>query len=112
SSVLSYVPLVTPSGKPANVGVVVATPAVPVPATAVALWMCDAVVVPTNPLNVTRTRIVFAVVSKSTSANPVPGEAFVGDSDGPSRKASNVMMPPRAAQVERDAAAIAMTNAA
>ena len=30
--------------KPTNVGVVVATPAVPVPGTAVAAWMCEAVV--------------------------------------------------------------------
>jgi hypothetical protein len=37
SSVLLYDPLVTPIGKPANYGVVVATPAFPVPGAAVAL---------------------------------------------------------------------------
>jgi hypothetical protein len=49
SNVWSYVPLVTPKGKPVKVGVVVATPAVPVPGRAVVAWMWDAVVVPKRP---------------------------------------------------------------
>jgi hypothetical protein len=48
-------PLVTPRGKPKNEGTWVATPAVPVPGTAVALWICDAVVVLNRPLKVTCT---------------------------------------------------------
>jgi hypothetical protein len=45
--------------------------------------MWEAVVVLVKPENVTCTRIVCATVSKSTSANPVPGDAFGGSSLGP-----------------------------
>ena len=62
-NVPSKVPLVTPRGKPANEGTCVATPAVPAPGTAVALWMCDAVVFASRPLKVTCTRRVWAVLS-------------------------------------------------
>ena len=42
SNVMSYDPLVTPAGKPGNVGVVVATSAVPTPGIAErAMYMCD-----------------------------------------------------------------------
>ena len=50
SKVLLYVPLETPSGNPAKLGVVVATPALPVSATAVGAWIWDWVVVPNKPL--------------------------------------------------------------
>ena len=70
-----------------NVGSIVATPAVPVPATVVGAWMCELVVFPIKPLKVTCTRIVCAVLSKSTWAKPVPGDAFAGDSLNPSRLA-------------------------
>jgi len=85
------VPAITPSGKPANVGVVVATPAVPVPGEAVAAWMCDAVVLPVSPENVTCTCMVWATGSMSTCAVPVPGDAFGGDSLGPVRVARYVL---------------------
>src|SRR5437588_335251 len=93
SRVLSYDPLVTPRGNPENVGVVVATPAVPVPATAVAAWMWDAVVVPSRPENTTCTRMVWATVSMVTRASPTPGEALAGDSFGPVRWAEYTIMP-------------------
>ena len=51
SNVLSNAPLVTPSGKPVNDGVVVATPAVCRNGFGVAAWMWEAVVVPVNPEN-------------------------------------------------------------
>ena len=51
SKVLSYVPDVTPIGKPAKYGVVVATPAVPAPGTVVAACVCAAVVLPSRPEN-------------------------------------------------------------
>lgn len=73
-------PEVTPSGKPANVGNYVATPAVPVNGAAVVAWMCDAVVVPRRPENVTDTCIVFAIASTVTVPVPVPGELFAGPS--------------------------------
>src|SRR5262245_43169559 len=81
----SYFPLVTPRGKLGNVGTVVATPAVPVPGRAVALWMCDAVVGAAKLLNDTCTRIVCATISKSTSANPVADGALPVITMGPLR---------------------------
>jgi hypothetical protein len=48
-----YVPDVTPVGNPANVGVVVATPAVPTPGVVVQQWMWEAVVTPVSPEKVT-----------------------------------------------------------
>ena len=52
---------------------------------------------PSRPLKVTCTRIVCAVVSKSTIVKPVPGEALGGDSAGPDRFAVNVTKAARAA---------------
>ena len=80
---LTNVPDVTPSGKPVKEGVVVATPAVPVLATAVAAWICAADVVPPRPLNTTFIAMVFNVVSMVTVPLPTPSEAFAGDSFGP-----------------------------
>jgi hypothetical protein len=85
SNVLSYTPLVTPRGNPVKVGVVVATMAVEVPGLAVALWMCEAVVVPRSPANDTWTCRLLVAGSKSTSENPVPGEVLGGLSPGPVR---------------------------
>ena len=45
----SYVPAVTPNGKPVKVGVVVATPARPTPGVAVQQWIWAAVTVPSKP---------------------------------------------------------------
>jgi hypothetical protein len=46
--------------------------------------MWDAVVVPSSPENVSETIFnVFAVESIIISAEPVPGDAFGGDSLGP-----------------------------
>jgi hypothetical protein len=59
-------PEVTPKGKFSNVGVVVATPAVPVPGVGVGEWICDAVVPAVKPLNVTSTNNVFAMSSVVT----------------------------------------------
>src|SRR5215831_12047760 len=87
----SYFPLVTPRGKLGNVGSVVATPAVPIPGTAVALWMCDAVVGAAKSLNDTCTRIVCATISKSTSADPLPGDAPPVISMGPLRLAKYII---------------------
>ncbi len=75
-----------------NVGVCVATPAVPVPGSAVALWMCEAVVVPSRPEKVTCTRKVCAVLSNRTSPKPIPGEALGGLSAGPLRSATYRIM--------------------
>src|SRR4051794_37957504 len=75
-----YVPLVTPRGNPANVGVVVATIAVPVKGVGVAAWMCDAVVGLVRPENATLTSRRWSVVSMSISAAPVAGEVLGGDS--------------------------------
>src|ERR1700704_55892 len=87
----SYTPLVTPVGKPGNNGVVVATPAVLTPGTAVQQWMCEAVVVPVRPLKETCTCIVLPTVSKSTSANPVPSEVLGGTSLAPLRLAKKLI---------------------
>jgi hypothetical protein len=84
SKIIEYEPDVTPSGKPENDGVCVATPAVPVPGEAVQQWMWDAVVPAVNPENVSDTIFnVFAVVSITITAEPVPGDPFGGDSPGP-----------------------------
>ena len=83
---LEYVPEVAPKGNPANVGIVVATPVAPGGRTQ--QWMCDAVVVPCKPLNVTSTDNVFATSFVVTVAKPVPGDAFGGDSPGPERLAT------------------------
>src|ERR1700722_5993882 len=52
--------------------------------------MCDAVVVPSRPLNVTLTCSVLPEVSKTTVAKPVPGEALTGTSSPPERTAESV----------------------
>ena len=83
SSVLSKVPLLTPMGKPAKNGVVVATPAVPVNATAVGAWMWHAVVLPSSPENDACTRIVCRRSSIVISALPWPVEALGGASLAP-----------------------------
>ncbi len=62
SKVLEYEPLVTPKGKPGKVGVVVATPAVPVKALVVGAWMWEAVVVPSRPV---KDRLKVSVCRKS-----------------------------------------------
>ena len=41
-------------------------------------WMCDAVVVPVNPLKLISTRIEFSAGSRITNAVPVPVEWFRG----------------------------------
>jgi hypothetical protein len=87
SSVLLNEPDVTPSGNPTKLGVCVATPAVPVSGTAVGAWMCEAVVLPSRPLNVAEMFRRCETGSYETFANPVPGEATGGDSLGPSRAA-------------------------
>ena len=76
---------VTPDGKPGKVGSVVATPAVPVPATAVGAWMCDAVTPANNPEKVAWTLRVFATASMVIRPVPVPGELLGGASAGPDR---------------------------
>jgi len=78
---------VIPDGKPGKVGVVVATPAVPEPATAVAAWICDAVTPAMSPEKVACTLIVFAIASIVIIALPVPGELLAGTSAGPDRLA-------------------------
>ena len=60
SRVIEYEPLVTPSGKPAKLGVVVATPAVLLKGEAVGAWMWEAVVVPVKPLKDTCNCSVWA----------------------------------------------------
>ena len=70
------VPLVTPSGNPANVGVVVATPA-EIPK-GVQQWMCDAVVPLVRPLNVTSTASRLSGTSTVTRATPVAVEVSRG----------------------------------
>src|SRR3954469_11301989 len=76
-------PLVTSSGRPEKVGTIVATPAVPMPGTAVQQWRCDAVVGDVSPLKVSETVSEWVVGSKATVPEPVPGDAFGGDSAGP-----------------------------
>lgn len=83
SKVMSYVPAVTPAGNPANVGVVVITPAVPWNGFAVGPWMCDAVVFPISPLNSHCTRIAARSRSTVTNDHPIPDELFGGASAGP-----------------------------
>ena len=75
-NVCVYVPLVTPPGKPVNVGVVVATPVLP--GAAVKQWMCAAVFGVVSPVNVTVTVIVFAVVSQITTPVPLPLDCGCG----------------------------------
>jgi hypothetical protein len=82
SNVWSIDPAVTPSREAGERGVIVATPAVPVSATAVGAWMWHAVVLPRRPLNDACTRMVFATSSMVISATPTPGEAFTGTSFG------------------------------
>src|SRR5258708_37864663 len=88
----SYDPLVTPVGKPVNVGTDVATPAVLTPGSAVQQWMCDAVFAATRPLNESCTCMVLATVSKWISANPVAGDTFGGASFSPLRSAMKLMI--------------------
>ena len=83
SSVVLKLPLVTPNGKPANVGTVVAMPAVPGDSTQ--QWMCEAVVPATRSENVTLTMSTCAAGSKLTTASPTPGDMFTGFSFGPVR---------------------------
>jgi hypothetical protein len=80
------VPDVTPNGNPVNVGVIVATPAVPVPEAAVGECICEAVVIPVKPEKLTWTSIVCNRVSIVTRVLPVAGELLAGDSLGPVRK--------------------------
>src|SRR5262245_13978124 len=70
SKLWAYVPLVVPPGNPVNVGVVVATPALPGGATQ--QWMCAAVLLDVNPLNTTLTVIMFVTVFQVITADPVP----------------------------------------
>src|SRR5262245_35991486 len=68
-NVCVYVPLVTPPGKPVNVGVVVATPAL---AGAVGQqWMCAAMLGVVRPAKSTMTVMVLVVVSQNTVVVPV-----------------------------------------
>jgi hypothetical protein len=55
-------------------------------------WICDAVVPEVKPVNVTSTNNVFATSSVITVADPVPGDAFGGDSAGPERFAPYVII--------------------
>ena len=84
-NVWSYVPKVTPDGKPAKVGSVVATPAVPEKGAAVAACMWLAVTPATSPEKVACTLIVFATASIVTMAFPIPGELLAGTSAAPDR---------------------------
>jgi hypothetical protein len=68
-------PEVTPSGRPEKVGVIVATPAVPV-GVVTQQWMCEAVVPVVRPLNVSWTRSVCPVVSTVTAATPMPARTI------------------------------------
>jgi len=61
SNVLSYVPDVTPIGKPGKYGVVVATIAVVVAGGEKQQCMCDATVVDVRFAKLTCTRIIFVV---------------------------------------------------
>src|SRR5262249_17282168 len=92
SKTCEYVPDVVPPGNPVNVGVVVATPAVPAPGTAVQQWMCDAVFGPRSPENVTKTWKRWDTgPSQLTSAKPVAGDPFGGNSFGPVSVASHAI---------------------
>ena len=64
--------------RPRQVGVVVATPAVPVNGDAVAAWMCEAVTPPVKPLNATSSFKVCAISSYNTRPNPVPKDGRSG----------------------------------
>src|SRR5437868_13051295 len=75
-NVMLYEPLVTPSGKPVNVGVVVATPTLP--GGAMQQWICDAVVPEVNAENVAMICNVCAAVSMITVVEPVPLDAVGG----------------------------------
>ena len=89
-------PEVTPKGKFKKVGTCVATPALTFKkGDATQQWMCDAVVVPVSPLNITSTNIVLAVVFSTTVAKPVPAEPAGGTSRAPLRVAVNVIVPHR-----------------
>jgi hypothetical protein len=89
----------------------VATPAVPVKGEAVQQWMCDAVVVPSKPWNVTlMTDNVFATSSVITVAEPVPGDAFGGDSPGPVRLTEYVIIVAWLAEIESMSAPITATT--
>jgi hypothetical protein len=70
----------------------VATIAVPVKGAVVQQWMCDAVVPASRLLNDASTDNVFATSSVITVADPVPGDAFGGDSAGPERFAPYVII--------------------
>src|ERR1051326_3291692 len=75
SNVFEYVPLVTPSGKPAKLGVVVATPAVPLKGEVVAACKWEAVVFPVRPLKDTCSCSVWATSSYVTVPLPIPSDA-------------------------------------
>jgi hypothetical protein len=77
----------------------VATPALP--PGGIQQWMCDAVVPASKPLNSTLTAKVWAVVSNTTVACPVPGDPVDGDSFAPVRSATNVVVAARAADMGR-----------
>jgi hypothetical protein len=64
-------------------GTCVATPAFPVPGVVVQQWMWDAIVGETRFANDTEINNVFATVSMTTRADPVPGEPVGGISEKP-----------------------------
>src|SRR5262245_4589869 len=72
----TYVPDVTPTGKPVNLGVVVATPAFT--GGTAQQWMCAAVVPVVRPAKTTSTVIWLVAVSHVTIAFPLPDEATGG----------------------------------
>src|SRR5687768_11971106 len=93
--VASKAPAVTPAGKPANVGVVVATgPLVSAVLTSpgpLITWIWETVTGERRSAKVTCTRIKSVTSSIVTIANPVPGESVGGASFGPERTAVKVI---------------------
>jgi hypothetical protein len=93
-------PAVTPNGNcwevpNPNVGTVVATPTF-VPGIVWQQWMCAAVSGEVNPANDAMIRIVSAVVSGTTAAEPIPGERVGGTSFEPVRIPPKVSVSARA----------------
>ena len=97
-------PDVTPSGKPVKLGVVVATPAVPVNGDVVQQCRCDAMLPVVSPEKLMSSVIVFAVVSNTTEPLPIPGEVFGGLSAGPLSATVYVMVAEIAGDVNNIAA--------
>src|SRR5687767_5940194 len=94
-NVASKTPAVTPAGKPANDGVVVATgPFVSEVFTSpgpLITWIWETVTGERRSAKVTCTRIRSVTSSIVTIANPVPGESVGGASFGPERTAVKVI---------------------